>query len=126
MTERVLSTHELNRALLARQLLLQRSRLPLTQVLERVGGLQAQYAPSAYVGLWSRLRDFRGETLTKALELRRAVQTRARGARNDKALLTSGCPKGPGSGGGLYPVGEAGSSMIQSTAPWSPEAPSNA
>ncbi|HEV8572525.1 MAG TPA: winged helix DNA-binding domain-containing protein [Actinomycetota bacterium] len=74
MTERVLTTRELNRALLARQLLLERSELSLTGALERVAGLQAQYAPSAYVGLWTRLRDFRRDALTKALEQRRAVQ----------------------------------------------------
>jgi hypothetical protein len=74
VTERVLSTRELNRALLARQLLLERSRLALTRALERVAGLQTQYAPSAYVALWSRLHDFRRETLTRALEQRRAVQ----------------------------------------------------
>ena len=74
MTERVLSTRELNRALLARQLLLERSSLPLPDALEQVAGLQAQYAPSPYVGLWSRLRDFRRDDLTRALEDRRAVQ----------------------------------------------------
>lgn len=74
MPERVLSTRELNRALLARQLLLERSCLPLTRALERVAGLQTQYAPSAYVGLWSRLKDFRRDSLTKALEQKRAVQ----------------------------------------------------
>jgi Winged helix DNA-binding domain len=74
MTERVLSTRELNRALLARQLLLERSPLPVPRALEAVAGLQTQYAPAAYVGLWSRLRDFRREDLTRALEDRRAVQ----------------------------------------------------
>jgi hypothetical protein len=74
VTERVLSTRELNRALLARQLLLERSPLPLTSALEQVAGLQTQYAPSAYVGLWSRLRDFGRDQLTRALEERRAVQ----------------------------------------------------
>jgi hypothetical protein len=64
----------LNRALLARQLLLERSTLPLTRALEQVGGLQAQYAPSAYVALWSRLHRFRRATLTNALEERRAAQ----------------------------------------------------
>ncbi len=74
MTERVLTTRELNRALLARQLLLSRARIPLTRALERVAGLQSQYAPSAYVGLWSRLEGFHREDLTRALEQRRAVQ----------------------------------------------------
>lgn len=70
----VLSTRELNRALLARQLLLKRSSTPLVRALEQVGGLQSQYAPSAYVGLWSRLEDFQRPHLTAALEKRRAVQ----------------------------------------------------
>jgi len=48
--------------------------LSLTSTLERIGGLQSQYAPSAYIGLWSRLRGFRKEHLTRALEERRAVQ----------------------------------------------------
>jgi hypothetical protein len=74
VTERVLSTRALNRALLARQLLLKRSDLPIIRALEHVAGLQTQYAPSAYVGLWSRLRSFRRDALTKALEHRRAVQ----------------------------------------------------
>jgi hypothetical protein len=74
VTERVLSVRQLNRALLARQLLLQRSHLPLTRALERVGGLQTQSAPSGYVGLWSRQHDFRREALTKALEQKRVVQ----------------------------------------------------
>ena len=72
--ERVLTTADLNRALLARQLLLERSKLPLTRALERVGGIQAQYAPSSYVGLWSRLEGFDLADLTNALERRRAVQ----------------------------------------------------
>lgn len=74
MSERVLSTRELNRALLARQLLLERSSLPLPRALEAVGGLQTQYAPTGYVGLWSRLRDFPREALTKALMNRVAIQ----------------------------------------------------
>jgi hypothetical protein len=65
VTERVLSTQQLNRALLARQLLLDRSKLPITRAPERVGGLQTQYAPSGYIGLWSRLHDFRRDALTK-------------------------------------------------------------
>ena len=74
MAERVLTTADLNRALLARQFLLERSRLPLTRTLERIGGIQAQYAPSSYIGLWSRLEGFELGDLTRALERRRVVQ----------------------------------------------------
>jgi hypothetical protein len=60
--------------MLARQLLLERSPLPLTRALERVAGLQTQYAPSGYIGLWSRLRDFDRNALTKVLTQRRVIQ----------------------------------------------------
>jgi hypothetical protein len=69
-----LSARRLNRTLLARQLLLARARLPIGRALERVGGLQAQYAPSPYVRLWSMLDGFSRDDLTRALERRRAVQ----------------------------------------------------
>jgi hypothetical protein len=72
--ERVLSQRELNRALLERQFLLTRKRETLPRALERIGGIQAQYAPSMYVGLWSRLADFERERLTRALERRTVVQ----------------------------------------------------
>jgi hypothetical protein len=42
--------------------------------LEKVAGLQTQYAPSAYIGLWSRLEGFALQQLTRALERKRAVQ----------------------------------------------------
>ena len=74
MTERVLTQRELNRALLARQLLLERARTPLPRALERIGGIQAQYAPSMYIGLWSRLDGFGRDTLTRALERRSVAQ----------------------------------------------------
>lgn len=72
--ERVLTRRELNRALLARQLLLERSRAPIPRVLERMGGLQAQYAPSMYIGLWSRMEGLERDDVTHALERRRVVQ----------------------------------------------------
>jgi len=72
--ERVLSQRELNRALLDRQLLLGRRRESLPRALERIGGLQAQYAPSMYIGLWSRLAGFERDELTRALERRTVVQ----------------------------------------------------
>ena len=74
MTERVLTGRELNRALLARQLLLQRRRSTLPKAIEQAGGLQMQYAPSGYVGLWSRLEGFERDGLTRALERRSVVQ----------------------------------------------------
>ena len=72
--ERVLSTAELNRALLARQMLLERKRVSLLRALERIGGIQAQYSPSMYVGLWTRLEEFQREKLTRALDRRTVVQ----------------------------------------------------
>jgi hypothetical protein len=74
MAERVLTPRDLNRALLARQLLLERARTPIPKALERIGGIQAQYAPSMYIGLWSRLEGFERATLTRALERRSVVQ----------------------------------------------------
>jgi hypothetical protein len=74
MVERTLSQRERNRALLARQLLLERADVQIPRAVERIGGVQAQYAPSAYVGLWTRLRAFRRDALTSALERRSVVQ----------------------------------------------------
>jgi hypothetical protein len=74
MTERTLSARALNRALLARQLLLERSPLSIVDAIEQVGGLQTQYAPSGYIGLWTRLASFRRESLTDALEDRSVIQ----------------------------------------------------
>jgi hypothetical protein len=71
---RSLTRRELNRALLARQLLLERARMPLPRALEAVGGIQAQYAPSMYIGLWSRLDGFDRAALTGALHDRSVVQ----------------------------------------------------
>ena len=69
-----LTARALNRALLDRQGLLVRSAGPLTAVVERMGGIQMQYAPSGYIGLWSRLRDFDRPMLTRALEGREVIQ----------------------------------------------------
>jgi hypothetical protein len=74
VAERTLTQRELNRALLARQLLLERVRLPIPRALERLGGIQNQYAPNAYIRLWSCLEGFRRDDLTRALERRSVVQ----------------------------------------------------
>jgi hypothetical protein len=72
--ERTLTVRELNRATLARQLLLQRRRLSVTAALERLAGLQAQWAPAPYVGLWTRVEGFRREALERALSREQAVR----------------------------------------------------
>ena len=74
MSERVLTQRELNRALLARQLLLERRGMSIPKALERIGGIQAQYAPAMYVGLWSRLEGLERDAVTRALERRSAIQ----------------------------------------------------
>jgi hypothetical protein len=61
------TTRELNRALLARQMLLHRRRLPVARAVSRLVALQAQWAPSPYVALWSRVVSFRKQQLTQAL-----------------------------------------------------------
>src|SRR3954453_7060531 len=71
---RTLTEQELNRALLARQGLLERTRSSVTKMLERMGTLQAQYAPSMYVGLWTRIEGFQREQLDRALEGRKVAQ----------------------------------------------------
>lgn len=73
-TSAVLTERHLNRALLGRQCLLERSDAPLTAVIERMGGIQMQYAPSGYIGQWSRVRDFTRPMLTRALEERAVIQ----------------------------------------------------
>jgi hypothetical protein len=71
---RVLTIRELNRATLARQLLLERRRMSVPKAIERLAGLQAQWPPSPYVALWSRLADFERERLTRALVRRQVVK----------------------------------------------------
>jgi hypothetical protein len=74
MTERVLTQRELNRALLARQLLLERKRLPIARAVERLGGIQNQYAPNAYIRLWSSIDGFTRDDLSRALRRRTLIQ----------------------------------------------------
>ena len=69
-----LSLRALNRATLARQMLLARRKLSAAQAIERLAGLQAQAPNPPYIGLWSRLEGFRREQLTEALKKRRVVR----------------------------------------------------
>ena len=72
MTERTLTLRELNRATLTRQYLLDRAALAVPEAIAGLVGLQAQVNNPPYIGLWTRLRDFRRDDLT-ALMVRRAV-----------------------------------------------------
>lgn len=63
-----------NRALLARQLLLQRAELAPVRAVERLVGLQAQTPRSPYTALWSRLRGFDPMRLSQALVERRVAR----------------------------------------------------
>jgi hypothetical protein len=63
-----LTLRELNRALLARQLLLKRQRLETVDAVERLACLQGQWAPSPYVALWSRLLGFERDQLTRPID----------------------------------------------------------
>ena len=69
-----LSLRALNRATLDRQLLLRRSTLSVPATLEHLVGMQAQTPHTAYVGLWTRLVDFRGEQLSDLLVDRSVVR----------------------------------------------------
>ncbi|MGH3148103.1 MAG: winged helix DNA-binding domain-containing protein [Rubrobacter sp.] len=72
--ERVLTLRELNRATLARQMLLVREDTSALQAVERVLGLQAQVTSPPYVGLWARLENFKREELTRLMLERRVVR----------------------------------------------------
>ncbi len=82
-----MTVRDLNRALLARQLLLARHPLSLAQAIARLGGLQAQQPRPPFVGLWSRLEPFERDALTRLLHERKVV--RATAMRGTLHLLTA-------------------------------------
>jgi hypothetical protein len=69
-----LSARGLNRATLARQLLLRRERLPVKEAVRRVVALQAQEPASPYIALWDRLVDFDPAELDSAFAEQEVVK----------------------------------------------------
>lgn len=113
-----LTDRQLNRATLARQMLLRREKVPVVEAVNRLVGLQAQTPASPYIALWNRLVDFDPDELDRALRthaivratlmrvaihavaakdypaLHEAMQTTLRAARlNDPRFLSAGITK---------------------------------
>lgn len=70
----VLGTRQLNRALLARQMLLQRGNLSVLDAIEWLIGLQAQAPNPPYYALWTRLEGFDHERLAELIQSKQAVR----------------------------------------------------
>ncbi len=69
-----LSRRQLNRATLARQLLLAREPLSAVEAVERLAGMQAQEPKHPFIGLWTRVDGFHADELLAALHAREVVR----------------------------------------------------
>jgi hypothetical protein len=86
VSERVLTLRELNRAVLSRQLLLERKRLSPVALIERLVGVQAQWPPAPYVGIWTRTSGFKRSALER--ELVKGTVVKATATRQTLHLVT--------------------------------------
>src|SRR5260370_27396154 len=87
MGDRILTLRELNRAILARQFLLERTNQSPLDVIKRLVALQGQVSNAPYFGLWTRLNVFQRADLTALLEDRQVV--RASSLRGTLHILTA-------------------------------------
>ncbi|HYK98401.1 MAG TPA: winged helix DNA-binding domain-containing protein [Candidatus Acidoferrales bacterium] len=85
---RVLTVRDLSRATLARQMLLARQKVGVVTAIERLAALQAQWSPSPYVALWTRLAGFERDELWRAIEKTHTV-VRARLMRGTLHLVSA-------------------------------------
>ncbi|HUP88096.1 MAG TPA: winged helix DNA-binding domain-containing protein [Longimicrobiales bacterium] len=69
-----ITTRALNRALLARQFLLQRTSNSPLSVIEHLVGMQSQSPTPPYYGLWSRIENFQPEDLSRLIASRKVVR----------------------------------------------------
>jgi hypothetical protein len=92
-----LSEQALNRATLARQMLLARHELPAAAALTRLAGMQSQAPDAPYVGLWSRLAGFRTAELAGLVSSRQVVRIHL--MRTTIHLVTACCSRTPTAAG---------------------------
>lgn len=71
---KMLTNKTLNRALLARQMLLSRTPMSPLKAVAKLAGLQAQLARPPFVALWSRLQDFKRDSLLELYHQRKLVR----------------------------------------------------
>lgn len=74
MPDTILTRRQLNRATLARQLLLQRADIPIADAVARIAGMQMQEEAPVPIGLWSRLTGVTREAVVAAFNDRTLVR----------------------------------------------------